>query len=180
MSRPVVSTPRYRINSSMTMKTVICEQPGQLALAERAIPDAGPDDVQIRIRRVGELLVLLNLGHTWLAERWQADIRDPGENVLHAMRDPLLRADLESLLRDEVLPVFDALGQGSEARAYLDDVRERFENPFLDHRLADIARNHEQKKERRFKPLIELAREPGVRVEQPRLSAALAACTHSA
>ncbi len=120
-------------------------------------------------------LLLLNLGHTWLAERWQADARDPDENVLHAMRDPLLRADLESLWRDEVLPVFDALGQGSAARVYLDDVRERFENPFLDHRLADIARNHEQKKQRRFKPLIELARELGVQVEQPRLNAALAA-----
>nr|WP_187633774.1 alcohol dehydrogenase catalytic domain-containing protein [Paraburkholderia podalyriae] len=35
------------------MKTVICEQPGQLALAERAMPNAGPDDVLIRIRRVG-------------------------------------------------------------------------------------------------------------------------------
>ncbi|MCC8402511.1 mannitol dehydrogenase family protein [Paraburkholderia sp. MMS20-SJTN17] len=120
-------------------------------------------------------LLLLNLGHTWLAERWQADARDPGENVLHAMRDPLLRADLESLWRDEVLPVFDALGQGGAARAYLDDVRERFENPFLDHRLADIARNHEQKKQRRFKPLIELAHELGMRLEQPRLNAALAA-----
>ncbi|MGF6961564.1 2-desacetyl-2-hydroxyethyl bacteriochlorophyllide A dehydrogenase [Paraburkholderia youngii] len=37
----------------MTMKTVICEQPGQLALTERAMPNAGPDDVLIRIRRVG-------------------------------------------------------------------------------------------------------------------------------
>ncbi|HEX7932781.1 MAG TPA: mannitol dehydrogenase family protein [Paraburkholderia sp.] len=123
-------------------------------------------------------LLLLNLGHTWLAERWQFDSRDANENVLHAMRDPLLRADLESLWRDEVLPVFDALGHGDDARAYLNDVRERFENPFLDHRLADIARNHEQKKQRRFGPVIELARELGLRIEQPRLSAALASCEH--
>jgi hypothetical protein len=53
MRRPVVSAPRYRINSSMTMKTVICEQLGQLALAEPAIPDAGPDDVLVRFLRVG-------------------------------------------------------------------------------------------------------------------------------
>jgi tagaturonate reductase len=124
-------------------------------------------------------LLLLNLGHTWLAERWQIDSRAEDENVLHAMRDPLLRADLESLWRDEVLPVFDALGQGSDARAYLDEVRERFENPFLDHRLADIARNHEQKKQRRFKPVLDLARELGLSLEQPRLSAALAACENS-
>ncbi|HEY2019982.1 mannitol dehydrogenase family protein [Paraburkholderia sp.] len=122
-------------------------------------------------------LLLLNLGHTWLAERWQADARPLDENVLHAMRDPLLRADLESLWRDEVLPVFDALGQGDGAREYLDDVRERFENPFLDHRLSDIARNHEQKKQRRFKPVIDLARELGLHIEQPRLNAALASGT---
>jgi tagaturonate reductase len=118
-------------------------------------------------------LLLLNLGHTWLAERWLADARPADENVLHAMRDPVLRDDLESLWRDEVLPVFDAQGHGDEARAYLDDVRERFENPFLDHRLADIARNHEQKKERRFRPVIELARELGLTIGQPRLKAAL-------
>lgn len=118
-------------------------------------------------------LLLLNLGHTWLAERWLADARPADENVLHAMRDPRLRENLETLWRDEVLPVFDALGSGDEARAYLDDVRERFENPFLDHRLADIARNHEQKKERRFGPVIELARELGLAIAQPRLKAAL-------
>lgn len=118
-------------------------------------------------------LLLLNLGHTWLAERWQADARAADENVVHAMRDPVLRDGLETLWRDEVLPVFDALGHGNEARAYLDDVRERFENPFLDHRLADIARNHEQKKERRFRPVIELARELGLAIAQPRLKAAL-------
>ncbi|MBC8746665.1 hypothetical protein F6X42_08590 [Paraburkholderia sp. WC7.3b] len=65
-----------------------------------------------------------------------------------------------------------------ESLARIEALRERFENPFLDHRLADIARNHEQKKERRFKPVIELARELGVRVEQPRLNAALAARAH--
>lgn len=121
-------------------------------------------------------LLLLNLGHTWLAERWQVDGRDAGENVLHAMRDPALRASLESLWRDEVLPVFDALGQGEDARAYLQDVRERFENPFLDHRLADIHRNHGQKKRRRFKPVIDMARELGLQTGQPLLNHALEQC----
>lgn len=35
------------------MKTVICKEPRQLAVAERAIPSAGPNDVLIRIKRVG-------------------------------------------------------------------------------------------------------------------------------
>jgi tagaturonate reductase len=118
-------------------------------------------------------LLLLNLGHTYLAERWQADRRPADENTLHAMRDPALRADLEAVWCDEVLPVFDALGEAETARAYLVDVRERFENPFLDHRLADIARNHAQKKQRRLRPVIEMARELGLRLDQPRLRAAL-------
>jgi tagaturonate reductase len=71
--------------------------------------------------------------------------------------------------------VFDALGKGDDARAYLDELRERFSNPFLDHRLADIARNHEEKKARRFAPVIDLARELGLDLAQPRLRAALAA-----
>ncbi|WP_432261058.1 mannitol dehydrogenase family protein [Cupriavidus sp. TMH.W2] len=118
-------------------------------------------------------LLLLNLGHTYLAERWLVDGRRADENTLHAMRDPALRTDLESLWRDEVLPVFDASGKGDAARAYLDDVRERFENPFLDHRLSDIARNHEQKKARRFQPVIDMAREFGLNLSQPRLNTAL-------
>ncbi|XXY49914.1 mannitol dehydrogenase family protein [Sorangium sp. So ce269] len=118
-------------------------------------------------------LLLLNLGHTYLAERWQTDGRPADENTRHAMGDPALRADLEALWRDEVVPVFDALGKGDAARAYLDEVRERFENPFLDHRLSDIARNHAEKKRRRFGPVIELARELGLSLEQPRLHASL-------
>ena len=75
--------------------------------------------------------------------------------------------------QDEVLPVFDALGQHDTARAYLADVRDRFENPFLVHRLADIARNHDEKKQRRFKPAIDLALELGLDIDQPMLLKAL-------
>ncbi|MGV7246112.1 alcohol dehydrogenase catalytic domain-containing protein, partial [Caballeronia sp. M23-90] len=35
------------------MKTVICEQPGSLVLIDRPSPEPGPDDVLIRIKRVG-------------------------------------------------------------------------------------------------------------------------------
>jgi tagaturonate reductase len=88
-----------------------------------------------------------------------------------------LRADLESVWRDEVLPVFDAQGQGEAARRYLEDVRERFLNPFLDHRLADIARNHGEKKERRLRPVVAMAAELGLGLAQPRLNEALRTAT---
>ena len=118
-------------------------------------------------------LLLLNLGHTMLAELWLAEQSSADMTVLDAMNNVAWRDVLESVWRDEVLPVFDALGEHDAARAYLVDVRDRFENPFLDHRLADIARNHEEKKRRRFKPVIDLARQLGLNAEQKRLVAAL-------
>ncbi|MDO8248349.1 MAG: mannitol dehydrogenase family protein [Rhodoferax sp.] len=129
------------------------------------------DDLE-RIERLK--LFLLNAGHTYLAERWLNDGRAAGETVAQAMHDPDLRADLEALWADEVLPVFDALGQCDDALAYLVNLRERLLNPFLAHRLADIAQNHAQKKQRRLAPIVALAdaRLPGL--AQPRLRVALA------
>jgi len=119
-------------------------------------------------------LFLLNAAHTWLAERWQADGRPAGETVREAMADPALRSELEALWADEIVPVFDALGEGDAARAYLVDLRERLENPFLNHRIADIAQNHAQKKQRRLAPIVTLAAERAPALTQPRLLAALA------
>jgi tagaturonate reductase len=94
--------------------------------------------------------------------------------VVQAMQEPGMRDPLEQIWQHEVLPVFDALGQGEEARAYLVGLRERLLNPFLAHRLADIAQNHEQKKARRLEPLVELARAHTPALQQPRLQAVLA------
>jgi tagaturonate reductase len=70
--------------------------------------------------------------------------------------------------------VFAGLGLKEQAEAYRATVVERFSNPFLDHRLAEILINHEAKKQRRFGGLIELAKAHNLRVKQPRLRAALA------
>ncbi|PHX41904.1 D-mannonate oxidoreductase [Pseudomonas sp. NZIPFR-PS5] len=118
-------------------------------------------------------LFMLNLGHTWLAERWLKDGRPEGETVFQAMNDPLLRGSLEDLWEREVLPVFAAKGQGDQAHNYLASVRDRFLNPFLQHRIADIAQNHEEKKRRRFLPVVEMGRGI-VGLEQPLLKGALA------
>lgn len=118
-------------------------------------------------------LFLLNLSHTFLAEHWLHHHRPGGETVLQAMSDQLLRAELEALWEEEVLPVFDALGEAESSRAYLAQVRDRFNNPFLAHRLADIAQNHEQKKQRRLLPVMALANRLELHLPQPRLRAAL-------
>ncbi|CAN7361243.1 mannitol dehydrogenase family protein [Pseudoduganella sp. LjRoot289] len=118
-------------------------------------------------------LFLLNLGHSFLAEHWQQHQRPQDETVLQAMSNPKARAQLEAAWEEEVLPVFDALGEGDIARAYLAEVRDRFCNPFLAHRLADIAQNHEEKKRRRMLPVVALANKMELPLAQPRLRAAL-------
>jgi len=119
-------------------------------------------------------LFMLNLGHTWLAERWREDARPADETVHRAMNDPTLREGLENLWEQEVLPVFAAQGHEAQARDYLASVRDRFLNPFLQHRIADIAQNHEEKKRRRFLPVVRLASRLTPDLAQPRLKAALA------
>ena len=121
-------------------------------------------------------LFLLNAGHTWLAERWLSQGLPAGLTVGAAMADAELRAGLEDLWAHEILPVFDTLGPAAreQAQAYLVDVRERFSNPFLDHRIADIAQNHAQKKQRRLGPIVALAAERAPQLAQPGLKAALA------
>ncbi len=145
-------------------------QPGMV------LPCAHPDIVV-----TGELapyerrkLFMLNLGHSFLAEQWLLERRPADETVVQAMRDAALLARLDALWEDEVMPVFRALGEEGASRAYLAQVRERFQNPFLAHRLADIAQNHAEKKRRRFAPVIALAATLGLDLAQPRLRAALA------
>ena len=118
-------------------------------------------------------LFLLNLGHSFLADCWLREQRAPDDTVGQAMADPPLRARLDALWENEVLPVFDALGDAPAARAYLAQVRDRFDNPFLAHRLADIAQNHAQKVQRRAGPVLALAASLGLDLAQPRLRAML-------
>ena len=110
-------------------------------------------------------LFILNLGHTYLAEIWAQAGGAPDLTVREAVADTTMRAKLDALYAEDVLPVFAGIGMGDEARAYLETVIERFSNPFLNHRLSEIFINHEAKKRRRFGGLIDLAKANGVRVD---------------
>ncbi|HET7714974.1 MAG TPA: mannitol dehydrogenase family protein [Bauldia sp.] len=101
-------------------------------------------------------LFLLNLPHTCLAERWLAEGRRKDESVREIVGDPEIRSWLDVLYDEELLPVFAAAGI-AEAPAYRTSVIDRFRNPFLDHRLADIVMNHRDKKERRVGGFISWA-----------------------
>ena len=60
---------------------------------------------------------------------------------------------------------------GAKAEAYLAVTLERFANPFLDHRIADIAQNHAQKLERRIGAFLAWVREVEPGYEAPVLDA---------
>lgn len=93
-------------------------------------------------------LHILNLGHTWLVADWQA--RGGTETfVRELMANSAIRARLEALYTNEVLPGFAAHGF-AEAPAYVAATLDRFANPYLNHRLADIAQNHAEKVRRRI------------------------------
>lgn len=102
-------------------------------------------------------LHILNLGHTVLADLWLSEKREASETVLQIMQDGRCREHLETVWRDEVVPVFARRGLEDEAASYVAEVRERFLNPYLRHRLSDIAGNHAEKIRRRILPVLAMA-----------------------
>jgi tagaturonate reductase len=113
-------------------------------------------------------LHILNLGHTWLVADWLA--RGGSETyVRELMADPQVRSRLEALYAEEVLPGFAARGF-AEAPGYVAATLDRFANPFLDHRLSDIAQNHAEKIRRRIGPFLDWSGSAG-----PQLTALVAA-----
>src|SRR6185437_8637446 len=59
-------------------------------------------------------LFILNLGHTYLAEIWKREGGAPTLMVREAVADPAMRAKLDGLYAEEVLPVFAAIGMEDE------------------------------------------------------------------
>jgi tagaturonate reductase len=90
---------------------------------------------------------ILNGAHTALVARTRGTGR---ALVREAMEDAPTREWLEALLLGEIVPALgDRIVDGA---AFVADVLERFRNPFLDHRLADIAVDHEEKLRLRLVP----------------------------
>ena len=90
---------------------------------------------------------ILNGAHTALV----AKARPLGfETVREAVADPQIGPWLRSLLLEEIVPTIE--DRTEDAAQFARDVLERFANPFLDHRLADIALHHDVKLETRLAP----------------------------
>ena len=115
-------------------------------------------------------LHILNLGHTALADLWRAQHRPAGETVREMLDDAAVHDGLLELYADEVIPGFAAHGMQVQAEAYVTTTMARFRNPFLDHRVADIAQHHAAKLERRVGGFLEWT---GRRDDSPRLRAML-------
>jgi tagaturonate reductase len=75
------------------------------------------------------------------------------ETVREALDDARIRPWLESLLFEEIVPTIEDRAEGAEAFARR--TLERLANPFLDHRLADIALHHDTKLTTRLRPTLE-------------------------
>jgi tagaturonate reductase len=118
-------------------------------------------------------LHILNLGHTVLAEGWMKRGAPADEMVRQIIDGTDDSKRLMEIYWNEVLPGFTRRGMGEEAQRYIATTLERFRNPFLEHRLADIAQNHALKKTNRIAAFIAWVREKDPAFAAPRLTAVL-------
>ena len=90
---------------------------------------------------------ILNAAHTALLikarPRGFAIVRD-------AVNDPELNRWLWKLLAEEIVPTLE--GRVDQPLRFAEQTLERFKNPFLDHKFADIALHHENKMKVRLLP----------------------------
>lgn len=137
-----------------------CDHP-----AVQLVPDLGP----IERRK----LFVLNLGHSWMVADWLARGRHGASHVRDVMADPDRVSALRALYAEEVAPGFRAAGEAAGLDDYVATTLERFANPYLDHRLEDIAQNHAEKLQRRIGAFLAWAEENGDTGAKPRLRAAM-------
>ena len=102
-----------------------------------------PDVLPYFLRKVR----LLNGAHTALLIRsWPKGFKI----VRDAVNDATLGPWLTKLLETEVVPVLE--GRVEKPLEFAHEVLDRFRNPFLDHKLADISLHHDQKVQVRLVP----------------------------
>ena len=116
-------------------------------------------------------LHILNLGHTYLTQIWMDEKRRADETVREILSDDEVKNRLMALYRDEVIPGFAAQDMKVQATAYVAATVERFENPFLNHCISDIAQNHAAKIERRVRDFISWTQTKNPQLRFPKLEA---------
>ncbi|MDE2998284.1 MAG: altronate dehydrogenase [Gemmatimonadota bacterium] len=108
----------------------------------RYVPDVRP----YALRKVR----ILNGAHTSLVcKAGPSGLR----TVREAVGDPAVGGWLRRLVFEEIVPTLEHVVE--DARPFAEQVLERFANPFLDHRLEDIALHHDEKVKVRLAPTYE-------------------------
>ena len=125
---------------------LIAGKPGLAELTAHRAVETVDDVYPYALRKVR----ILNGAHTALvAKALPLGIA----TVREAVEDERVGPWLRRLLFEEIVPtVADSV---PEAEAFAHDALQRFANPFLDHRLADIALHHETKLQTRLAPTCE-------------------------
>ena len=120
-------------------------------------------------------LHILNLGHTVMAAFWKAAQAEAHPDaIVRDLLDGETGERMLGLFQAEVIPGFALRGMEELAIAYLGETVERFANPFLDHRIADIAQNHSQKIERRIGAFLHWVRDVAPEFAAPILESIVA------
>lgn len=114
-------------------------------------------------------LRMLNGAHSALA---YIGLGKGHEFVHQAIADPAIRQVIERLMRDEAAPTIDA-APGQDLSVYAAALLDRFANPALNHRLAQIAMDGSQKIPQRWLETLAWHQKRGARC--PALEAAIAA-----
>jgi tagaturonate reductase len=127
---------------------VIEDKPGTERLIHPAILRV-PDVAPYALRKVR----ILNGAHTSLLTKIRLSGRTEITYVREAMQDATLRAWLEDILWEEIIPTIAE--RVDDAEGYAKVTLDRFSNPFLDHKWADIALHHETKIQTRLVPTRE-------------------------
>ena len=110
-----------------------------------------------------------------LADLWRRQGRPADESVRAILDNPAIADELATIYAEEVVPGFTMQGMGSEAQRYVATTGERLRNPFLEHRIADIAENHTAKLRNRVAAFLDWVRQIDPSFSAPRLSAMLRA-----
>jgi tagaturonate reductase len=121
----------------------VIEAPGVVPLLDHPSVTRTSDVTPFALRKIR----ILNGAHTALVGRTRGGAY---QFVREAVADPGISEWLAELLLEEVVPALE--GRIVDGEAFVSSVLERFRNPFLDHRLADIAVNHDRKVALRLVP----------------------------
>jgi tagaturonate reductase len=115
-------------------------------------------------------LHILNLGHTVLAEEWLRRGHSVDETVQKILAEPLVFRRLSGIYAEEVIPGFALRDMGAVATRYVQTTMERLQNPFLNHRISDIAKNHAIKVGIRVRAFVDWVNEKDQRFCMPQLT----------